>query len=189
MGVGFPSPASQFPQKGRSLSRLAVHPLISSVTGWRLDSFDFAPKWLPRQDSHLFDLVQSQAGYCYLTRPWSSTEGARLLLRFGRSWQTALSVGLSTPVLRKVVPRIGLAPMTSCSSGRRSTWTELPWVEWWVRGELHSHEKSRRPLKPVRLLFRHGPAEMVGRTGLAPVKPEGQRFYGPPVLLLTHRPG
>ena len=146
-------------------------------------------QWLPRQDSHLFDLVQSQAGYCYLTRRWSSTEVVRLLLRFGRSWQTALSVCLSTPVLRKVVPRIGLAPMTSCSSGRRSTWTELPWVSnWWVRGELHSHEKSRRPLKPVRLLFRHGPAEMVGRTGLAPVKPGGQRFYRPPVLLLTHRP-
>ena len=29
---------------------------------------------------------------------------------------------------------------------------------------------------------------LVGRIGLAPMKPGRQRFYGPPVLLLTHRP-
>lgn len=187
-------------------------PPTSSFANWRSVLLSFrsmkmagvmglAPTYLQRDGlaSRLLRLHAQMAAATGFAPVRPGSEPGRLLLphaameQHGGSapptpvWKTG--VCLSTPVLRKMVPRIGLAPMTSCSSGRRSTWTELPWVSnWWVRGESHSHEKSRRPLKPVRLLFRHGPDEMVGRTGLAPVKPGGQRFYRPPVWLLTHRP-
>ena len=125
-------------------------PSTSSFAGWHSFSLSFrsmkmagvmglAPTWLQRDGlaSRLLRLHAQMVAATGFAPVRPGSEPGRLLLphaameQHGGSapptpvWKTG--VCLSTAVLRNMVPRIGLAPMTSCSSGRRSNWTELPW--------------------------------------------------------------